>query len=220
MTTSAEHTRKYPEISLQLAQEYKGKPYNPEVITKIWRAFLPEVRIPECDWTEEQIADPIIGDEGEPQEAMMVFLPDLYRGKEGLINLGKRFPEMNHYSVQEGTPIVSDDRPGGWIKIEASVTAPNRNTTEYQLIAHLESQGRYGQREEVYILGAQFSKRVNGQYFDEDSIWPRLFGSRCEGYIVRAGFSSDGPLHLDWGLGPWGRDIYFGGRSEGVLQKA
>ena len=173
-----------------------------------------------CDWTEEQIAAPIIGVKGEQQPGMMVFLPDLYRGKEGLISLGQRLPKMRNYSVQKDTPIASGDRLGGWIKIEASVDAPNRKTTEQQLKDHFKSQGRYGQREEVYILGAQFSKRVNGQYFDEDSIWPRLFGSRCEGYIVRAGFSSDGPLHLDWGLDPWGRDIYFGGRSEGVLQKA
>ncbi len=201
-------------------QEYKDNPYDPEVITKIWRAFLPEVRIPMCDWTEEQIAAPIIGVKGEQQPGMMVFLPDLYRGKEGLISLGQRLPKMRNYSVQKDTPIASGDRLGGWIKIEASVDAPNRKTTEQQLKDHFKSQGRYGQREEVYILGAQFSERVNGQYFDEGSTWSRLLGSRSRHGVVNFRFNSDGNLFVDWRLYPRNHNPRLGGRSEGVLQKA
>lgn len=209
------------ELFQKLAQEYKNNPTDPEVNTRIWKAFLPEIdNIPTCDWTEEQIGVPIIGVEGEQQPGMMIFLPDLYRGREGLIRLGQRFPTMDSYSVQETTPIVSETRPGGWIKIEASVDAPNRDTTEQQLNDHFESQGRLGQREETYILGGQFSKRVNGRYFDETDTWSRLLGSRHESGVVGASFDSGGSLDVRRDLRPRNHYSDLGGRSEGALPKA
>lgn len=214
---------KPPEDSFQkLLKEYKRNPYDPDVNTRIWRAFLPEVCIPACDWTEEQITAPITGVEGEQQPGMMVYLPDLYRNREGLIHLGQRFPQMNSYSVQEGTLIVSEDRPGGWIKIEAGTDSPNRDTQEQKLRDHFKSQGSYGQREEVYILGGQFSKRVNGRYFDQfdqSETWSRLPGSRGGGHVVDASFYSDGDLYVRWYLKPRACHGGLGGRSEGVLQK-
>lgn len=217
----ANRSRQNPEELFQkLVQEYKDNPTDPEVNTRIWKVFLPEISIPVCDWTKEQIAAPIPGVEGEQYEGMMIFLPDLYKGREGLIRLGQRFPTMGSFSVQEATPIVSDNRPGGWIKIEANVDAPNRNTTEQQLKDHFESQGRVGQREETYILGGQFSKRIYGRYFDETDTRSRLLGSRRGDDVVLANFYSDGRLFVDRSLYPQSHNSLLGGRSEGVPQKA
>lgn len=205
------------ELFQRLVSEYKKNPNDPDVNTQLWREFLQETDIPACDWTEEQIAAPIMGVEGEPQQGMMVYLPEDYRGREGLVRLGQRFPQMDNWSVLEESTIVSDNRPGGWIKIEASVHAQNENTPEQQLKNHFESQGRFGQREEVYILGGQFSKRVSGRYFDQGGTWSRLLGSRHEGEVVLVSFDPDGALLVYSTMDPKDSAFLMGGRSEGVL---
>lgn len=209
-----------PEERFQkLAEEYKKHPANPAINTKIWQAFLSEANVPACDWTAAEISAPIIDIEGKKHQGMMVFVPDEFLGVAGLVKLGEKFPEMNNYSTKPGTPIESENRPGGWIKIEADIDAPNRNTTEEQLTNHFSSQSRLGQREAVFILGSQFSKRVNGHYFDEGLTSSRLPGSRRGGRVVYAGFRSAGGLHVGSDLGPRDHIPDLGGRSEGVRPK-
>ena len=81
-----------PDVSQELLEAYRANPSNPEVITNIWRSFLPEVDIPDCKWSEDKITESIEGVEGESQRGMMIYLPDLYKGQDGLTRLGERFP--------------------------------------------------------------------------------------------------------------------------------
>lgn len=176
---------------LQRAFEaYRENPYNPTRITEAWQAFLPDLNIPECDWTEKEIRESIRGTRDERHIPMMVPLLPQLQEKDGLVRLGMRYPLMKSSSVQEGTPIESDPFPQGWVKIEASFDTPNVDINEKEAKEFLQSQGRLGMSVQIYILGSQFSKKVTGHYFDE-AAYVRLLGS---GVVYEAAFFSGGHL--------------------------
>lgn len=203
-----------PDISQELIEAYKADPSNPEVITMIWRSFLPNVDIPDCHWSKDKITEPIEGVEGESQQGMMIYLPELYKGQEGLTRLGERFPLINNSraALGKGSGIFSFDFPTGWYKVEANPTSPNLYATAEQLSAQFSRMGRIGQSLEVYILGSQFNKEVNDRYFDEDYS-SLLLGSRIDKRCVSALFHEHGALSVMAAL-PTGRSFSAeGGRS-------
>ena len=200
--------------SLQYALEaYRENPYDPERVTEAWQAFLPDVEVPECDWTGDRIRKPLTGFRGELYTPLMVPSVASLQGRNGLVHLGQRFPGMENYAVQEGTPIESDILPdGAWVKVEASLDAPNTDTNEKEARDFLKAQGRHGMTVELEILASQFSKRVTGHYLDENTL-ARQFGSRDEGDVVDAGFDRDGRLGVHRRLAPRYRDPNWGFRS-------
>ncbi len=203
-----------PDVSQELLEAYRANPSNPEVITNIWRSFLPEVDIPDCKWSEDKITESIEGVEGESQRGMMIYLPDLYKGQDGLTRLGERFPSINNSrtALGKGSGIFSFDFPTGWYKVEANTTSPNLYATAEQLSAHFSRLGRFGQSLEAYILGSQFSKMINNRYFDEDYS-SLLIGSRIDKRCVSALFHEHGALSVMAAL-PTGRAFSTeGGRS-------
>lgn len=185
------------DISQTIFREYIANPHNPEAITQIWRAFLPEVNIPNCNWTEEKIVEPIIGVDGNDQKGMLIFLPEIYKGAAGLVSLGKKFPAMNSWCTSEGNEkgLYSYDVPAGWYKIEADLNAPNLGVSVEQASAHFSLTGKFGQALEAFILGSQFSMVTRGHNFDEylSSILP---GTRIDQRPASALFFPSGNLSV------------------------
>lgn len=210
----------------QAIAELKANPFSPEANTNYERARLRakgkviglEVIVPACDWTEAEIRRPMKDKEGKEVPPMMIYLPDELMGQEGLVKLGQMYPKMGSSSVQGGTTVQDSsdaNKKGGWIKVEATVDAPNLNTTQGDLEKHAKKTGYFPQRENVYILAAQKSEDLGGCYFDEGQTWSRL-GSRVGGSVVSARFDPNGTLGVDWGLDPRDRDANLGGRFEEV----
>jgi hypothetical protein len=168
-------------ITTATKEAYFIDPFNPEVITKLWREFLPEATIPPCNWFPEEIARVIPDMKGTPHETMMVPVPKIYRGPEGLERLGRRFRNLAHHAVEEGTRIQSEDPKRTWVQIEFSRRTPNLGNSlftgrEHDLLVHLRRHDLVGQTLETYILGSLMHKELIGTYFDEGS-WVRLPGS-------------------------------------------
>lgn len=201
--------------------EYKRGSLTPELVNStwqtVWRVWGESVehqfQIPACDRSDKELAT--LKSEGRG----IVLTPDEIYTPEGLILLGRIFPEMKSWSTEAGTTVTNEVNRGGSIDIEMSVGAPYRTAqgyTEQELIDKIVSDNRDGQRLATYIVGSQFSKLLTDKYFDQDDTWSRLPGSRDEGRVVDADFYSDGHLNVD---DYWSREDRYpglGGRSEGV----
>lgn len=200
-----------PAVSQELIEAYKANPSNPEIITKIWRAFLPKFNIPNCDWPQIQIAWPVTGVKGEANPGLMIPNIAEVQGREGLILLGETFPLMGSHDAR-ATSIVSSDILPVWVKTEANIATPNTYTAETQIEDFLAESWLDGLTKQLYILGSQFSKLTVGRYFDEDGRASRLLGSRGAG-VVRARFHSDGTLTSSSGMYPRDRVSDWGART-------
>lgn len=198
-------------------QEYKDQPHTPELITRVWQTIWGVdgqkaglvIEVSVCDRTQEELV------KLEQEGRMLVYVPPELSTQENRHLLGEMFPKMKSYSTEKGNPVTSEPNQYGWVDVEANVEAPNTNTNEGELRSLFASQGREGVSLNSYIIAAQFSKRVQGKYFD-GLTWSRLLGSRGEGWVVDARFGSDGYLCVDWDLGPLLRYPNLGGRSAGV----
>lgn len=215
----------------QAITELKTNPFSKEAVVSYWRAKLQAdgekiglvISVPACDWTEEKIGRPMKDIQGKKISSMMVYVPQELTRQEGLRKLGQMYPEMNSWSVQEDT-LVRDNSDvnegGGWIKVEATVNAPNLNTTQKSLGDHVEKQRysgqRYsGQRLNTYILAAQASKDLTGHYLDDEGLTvSRLLGSCLGTHVVRASFHPDGSLDVRWYLPSSRCSLNLGGRFE------
>ena len=200
--------------------EYERQPHTPELVDRTWQALWQawgeridhEFSVPSCDRDTGELAE--LKEKGNG----VLLIPDeITTTPEGLVLLGKIFPEMEVWAVQRSTTIKNEHNRGGCIDIEMSVDAPNINTTTVNLSTKLNAEGRDGQRLAVYIVGSQFSKLLTGRYFDMGGTWSLLLGSRDEGDIVVARFPQDraGRLFVGWSLSPDLSDSPLGGRSEG-----
>lgn len=209
----------------------RENPFSPDVNTNFWRAKLQadgkriglEIKVIKCDWREDEIREPMIDIKGNKVDSMMVYVPQELMGKEGLKRLGQMYPKMNDWSVSVQEEIIIQDSPdankeGGWIKVEATIDAPNLNTTQGDLKRHAEKQKYSGQRENVYILASQASKNLTGHYLDEGPTQSRLLGSRSGNFVIVVRFSSVGGLIVGWILDPQDQDhhVDLGGRFEKV----
>ena len=193
--------------------EYKSQLLTPELVNKTWQTILGErgkridktFDVPTCDRTIEELA------QLQKENKAVLLIPDNLT----LVDLGRMFPEMQSWAVQEGTTIADEQTEGGCIDIEMDLESPHRGTTEGQIDEFLKSQKRNGQRLKIFIFGSQLSKLSTGHYFDEDT-WSRLPGSRYEGRMVDAHFRSRGYLGVGWSLIPKAHGPEVGFRSEGV----
>ena len=200
-----------------LIPEYKKTPHVPEVVTALWKAIWMdwgrevdiEIQVPLVDRTEGELR------ELKEQGRMMIYVPQKVATQQTRHLLGKIFPEMQSYSVEEGNPVTNKGIEGGWFDVEASLDAPNTNTREADLKKTFKAQGKQGQTVNQYIVGSQFLKLTTGNYFDENT-YSRLLGSRYDGGVVGADSLSDGRLNVYCDLNPDGRGERWGGRSSGV----
>lgn len=218
------------DLFTQAITEVKKSP-TPESVTNYWRAKLQvdgaraglSIEVPDCDWTEEEIKRPMVDIRGNPVSAMMVYIPEQLIGKESLVILGKMYPQMGIYSVREDTPITDTHETTGWIKVEATIAAPNLNTSQKELEDFAKKQGYLGQTESTYILASQASKDLNDHYFDEGGTSCRLLGSYGEDadYCILASCSSGRYLDDDaWIIYPEDGGPRAGSRFEEVIKKS
>lgn len=204
--------------SLGLAtEEYRGSPVSPERVTTFWQAFWAEngrkvgisISVPECPFTGEQLENIRIINKGP------IYIPNELSTQRDRHLLGKMFPKMQSYSVEEGNTVTNEVR-SGWRQFDMSVDAPHLGTDENQLREVMVSQGDEEPSLNEYIVASQASKLLTGKYLDEGTR-SRIFGSRYDGVVVHAHFLSGGYLRVDslWDSGGHRSDL--GGRfSRGV----
>jgi len=200
----------------QATKEYKNKSANPELLTQFMSAFWQEAgqRIEKGYVVSEfPLKSKEIKERAENGE-MAIFVP------EGVsrVDLGKMFPKMGSWAVREGNSAVDVINNSGWFWIEASVDAPNRNTTQEQLEEKFKKERKQGQSLRSYIVGSQISKLLTGEYFDERSTWSRSLGSCDEGRVLSSCFDSFGILHVVSSRHPRPRAEDLGGRFEEVIK--
>lgn len=214
---------------IQSIVELKTNFFSPEAITKFWKAKLQadgkriglDISVLDCNWTKREMRKPMIGINGAEVPSMMVYIPQELYGQEGLIKLGQMYPKMNIWPVQKETVAwVMRDSPdsskkGRWIKVEATIDAPNINTTEKDLKNHAKAKKYSRQRLITYIFASQASKDLTGHYLDEESTWSRL-GTHFQSEVAYVRFHSDGDLTIPWPLDPQAHGAGIGGRFEEV----
>ena len=208
---ATEQTRNQ-ELLKQAIEEYKRGPVTPDVVTNYWKAKLPDLAIPACDWSPEQVQAPMKDIKGNDVPGILV--PDT--DKISLPLLGRRYPSMVSYSVREDTPVTDTHETRGYVKVYAAIDSPNRVTTQSQLEKFAEKEGYLGQRLRTYILTSQASKDLTGKYFDEGDTSSRLLGSRDGGSVIDARFRRNGYLTVHWDLRPDAHGPDLGGRFEEV----
>lgn len=211
-----------PGVLSKAIAELKANPFSPEANTNYWRAKIqtdgkriePGIFVLDCNWTEGEIRRPMKDNKGDEAPSMLVYDSKQLRGKRGLVRLGQMYPEMGSWSVQEGTTVQDSsdtNERDEWVKVEATVDAPNLDTTQKDLEEHAKKQGYSGQQEAIYILASKKSKDLTGYYLDEEGTFSRL-GSRRKGVVVSVSFHSDGHLFAHWNLSPWHHLPHLGGR--------
>lgn len=225
-------TRETSESRLEaLCARYKDAMDNrefatPRFQTTFWRDMFadnPAIVVPECVWREEDITRPMIDVRGnEIDKIMLVPSLPIFQGRNGLVQLGKRYPSLGScWSVRENTTVEDTHATTGYVKIEAVHDAPNLDTTQEQLLGHINNmkkQGRnyLGQREGTYILFGQALNVLTGKYPDLDT-YTRLPGSVGDGRMLFAIRYSGGGLDVSSDLGPRGHYPGQGGRFEEVI---
>ncbi|HSX40937.1 MAG TPA: hypothetical protein VLF68_04990 [Candidatus Saccharimonadales bacterium] len=194
------HERQRPTLTM---------PTNPEMATVVWGSVLEGwakassldregiiFTVADCDWTEEETKEPMSDVNGEPLSGMLVYVPEQFKGKEGLLLASRMFPETRASWSVDGKMLVDDDTDRtGWIQVEQSLEAPNRNTTEEDLRNHAESYGFDGQREITYMLASRMSMELTGHFLDENTS-SRLLGTHVKGRPAIAGYVARGDFYV------------------------
>lgn len=227
----------------RLREEERINAVTLETITEFWRTRLEidgaraglKIVVPACDWTQEEINKPMLrrgSKEPITTVGRMLYLPKDLTGREGLIRLGKMYPQLTgrraegSYTLDEGSKegewVRNFHDTHGWIKVEATSITPNRNTTEEQLRMFAKEQGYDMQREAVYILSSIASKDLTNHFFDEINTkernrnsWSRLGGSYGGGGVIAACFyPDDGHLRVLLAVDPKQQNEHYGGRFE------
>lgn len=198
-------------------REYNSNPHTPELVRKTWQTIWQvwgrrvglDITASALALTQEEI-------EKHEQEVDPVFWVPT---KVTLPILGKIFPNMRSYSMQEGSPVTVENGHINWRSGEASIKAPNSNTTERELEDLFTKQGREGMDLREYIILSQWSKLTTGRHLDEGATWSRLPGSRDGGQVVDAGFDQDGYLYVRWYLRAGDPYPDLGGRSSAEVKR-
>ena len=215
------------DLLTQTIEEYRKGPLTPELVTNYWRAMLRvdgaraglNIEVPDCDWTEEQIKRPMVDIEGNPVPGMMIYFPEQLRGKEGKIHLEEMYPEMANSSMYDRSLSITDThKTTGWIKVEAAIETPNRNTRQKALEAFAKKQGYLGQRENAFILASKASKDLTGSYFGQRGrgTFCKLLGSPYASRVMYALLNSDGNSYIFWLISPPDQSPFLGARFEEV----
>lgn len=216
----------------QVVEEFVTSPHTPELYTQtlqaIWKVrqdqlmqggALLDLSVTPCPYTQEEL------DKLEKEGRRLGYLPPPISTQQNRYLMGKLWPEMQSYAVQqedqEESPVTNEVDRNGWFDYDARVDgAPYRDTNEKELRKAIEKEGRAGMNLTEYIVASQDSKLFTGHYLDEVPAYVRLLGSRDEGYVVGAHFREDGYLYVIWFLTPQDYGSHLGGRSVGVSKAA
>ena len=209
------------------------KAITPETVTKYWQARLGfdgkraglKIAVPEFLLTQEELTKPMKSIRGREIAGRMIYFPEELKGKAGLIRLGKMYPWLigerseGSYTLEEDTPVTNvHDDTFGYIRVEATSIAPNRNTTEEELRIFAKGEGYNLQREGVYVLNSLMTYDLTGKFLDEGGrTWSRLGGSRGGGGTIAACSYSDGHLRVLLSIDPNETKDWLGGRFEEPL---
>lgn len=214
-----------------MLDRYNKEPQNASFISETWGAVfdywsdsakstglvVPDIKVEPLNVPLSSLNETTFDSEGFSVPTTMIFYPPELRGKDGLILMGKMFPQLGTRTVRDNTPLQSENDFTGWLNVEAVFEAPNVNTTEHQLREHFNSIERIGMSENQYIIFSLFTKLVFGRYVDY-SVLCRLLDSRLENYVINARFGTLGDLHVNSHLRPSLRGEELGGRSIKVIQ--
>lgn len=204
-------------VSLEeVKREYRNSPTNPELLTQFYAAFWLDAgqRIGKGHVVSEFPLQSKEIKERTKNGQMAIFVP----ANVNKVDLGRMFPKMGSWVVAEGNSVVDTINNSGWLWIESSVDAPNRNTTEKQLEDIFKKAKRQGQSLRTYIIGGQIAKLLTDQYFDQGPNWSRLLGSCRGGRVLDSRFHSVGSLYVYSHLHPGYHHEFIGGRSEEAIK--
>jgi len=205
----------------------------PEAIRKYWQARLGfdgqraglKITVPEFPFTQEELAKPMKSIRGKEIAGRILYLPEELMGKAGLIRLGKMYPWLigekseGSYTLEEDTPVTNVYDEFGYTRVEATIPAPNRNTTEEELMIFARKEGYGMQREVAYILNSLMSFDFTNKFLDEGGrTWSRLGGSKGENGVIAACFYPDGHLRVLLSIDPRQHNDQFGGRFEQAIK--
>lgn len=194
------NSSEYDSLTLEsVIKEYSTESHSPELITKTWQSLWKvwgnraglDISVPLLNKDRSEIS------EVEKSGNVFIFLPKEVETDEGRITLAKIFPHIagtwrRNPGLQKNTYSNA-----GWIDIESSIASPNLGLTDTETIALFTSRQRKGQRLNTYIVGAQFSKLINGHYFDNldtEGTESLLMGTRLMGSIVN-GLGEEDPIN-------------------------
>ena len=171
----------------------------PQLVTAYWRAKLKvdgaragiDISVPDCNWTEEEIRRPMVDIRGNKVPGLMV--PNQFRGEEGLVALSRIYPGAGFKESNSMFDVHDIGAFATWVKVEDTVYAPNRYSSEEDLEDFSKRSGYFGQRVSTYILASQASRDLTGFYFDLGITGSKLTGSKMKGWFI---FTDDYTPHF------------------------
>lgn len=167
-----------------------------------------DVRVTDCPYTDEDIWQFMKLDDpkpGNPDVDLGFYLPQVLATKQGLILLGKGFPEMGTWVFQEDDNITNGHQEFGWLRVDASLDAPYRTNKNGELTGlnvdelneAIRNDKRRGQIVNIYGPSGKLIKQVFDYYPDQGNTWSRLPESlEGGGRVLGAGFGSGGFLRV------------------------
>lgn len=169
--------------------ELRENPTSPDLITNYMRVRWKinnevsglAIIVPDCNWTEEEIKEPMKDIEGNLVPGMMVYHPKEIQGNDGLNLLPKIYRNISGSLYHRSDSVlVEDSGPFGWVKVEASNISPNLNVSEVELIEFARREGYVGQGLVLYNLASQNFKDLTGNLFDSEGTKSRLLKTRFQ----------------------------------------
>lgn len=160
------------------------------------------IAVAEAPWTDDDIKS--FRKAEDPDRKLALFVPEVVADVDHLPLLGKAFPEMNCWVLQEGaTDIKNTERLLGWGLTEASLESPYRLNPKGELTGLTEEEarkllkeGQFGLNYNGYFIGSRVSEHLTGSNFDVHTE-SRVLGSLCRGEVPRAYFYESGEAHVD-----------------------
>jgi hypothetical protein len=178
------------EIDLEQAiKNFRKNSTSPEAVTTYWKAKLPTLSIPDCDWTQDEIATPMRDINGDQVPGIM--LPS---GREITLSvLGEIFPKS--FNREIAGEVQDTHEVDGWVRMESIRTTPNWRVPKDEIEDFAFQNGYLGGRIKSYLLALLATRDLHRYYLNEDGTWTWLLGSHREGEIMVAGFLSDNKIN-------------------------
>jgi len=112
----------------KLKEEERINAVTPETVTEFWRTRLEidgaraglRIKVPDCNWTQEEIGKPMLRRGSKEPIAIagrMLYLPKELTGREGLIRLGKMYPQLTGRRAEGSYTLDEDSKESEWVTI-------------------------------------------------------------------------------------------------------
>ncbi len=191
-------------------EDHRNLPLTPELVNDTWTTFWREggkrightFNVPGCNCTSDELR------ELRSLNGGVLLIPDEVYTPEGLILLGKMFPEITSQVVRDNTSIINETDKGGCIVIDMGIEPPHMPVSETEALEYakkIKRTGEHPQRFATYLIGSQFSNLLTRKYFDDNGTSSFLPGSRWKFddriLLVRRGSVKKGNIVADVGNG-------------------